>query len=589
MGADSVLVSAAYAAAMANVPKDWSKIFNKQYDGLVLAQQAKYKAFEDVMKKFGETISGMSKESELEQIKFAIEDQAALANVWESIGANPTTVPELATANARKAVEKHAEYYKKGGSLNIDFTNAGQTRFEDIKAELEKIRDKKFRSRKDKKNRMKLLKDLGLMKESAVNNKAAAIKFFDAGSGGENSLINWELTKRTADPDLIALLKHVHLPDAKLKDDWGVKLWYDENNLMVDYFEGRMGIEYNVNHGGNMNSWAALQGNNLPGVKSIKYEDLMGIIKYKAVEQEANIEAIIDGAGTKSAERVKGTNVPIHKEFRDGITGGLETEIYRGIITELESAEVLNDLATRELFGVGRIYENDLENHPGIDNLTYEKILGKDLSEFDLNKDNELDAKERSLISETFLTKTDKKKIREILTNPTKEEELIIAQKEFAQYLTNLAEQNFNKERGRVFPPPSIKPFVFKDNKDYDMQYKYEVSKGKIGITKTAIKGKRLTVAIGKLGSPKEGNLIKGWNGIDYKYENDEWRNVTGGTATNRNQIAIDLGLSEYGYTWADKATVPFGSEYTAKGGGNIMSDWTQEQANVMDKGLGLE
>ena len=40
MGADATLVDMAYRAAMAKRPGDWSKSFDKQYEGIIAANQA---------------------------------------------------------------------------------------------------------------------------------------------------------------------------------------------------------------------------------------------------------------------------------------------------------------------------------------------------------------------------------------------------------------------------------------------------------------------------------------------------------------------------------------------------------------------
>ena len=53
--ADATLVAAAYRMGMANVPGDYSKIFEKQYEGLIAAS----KATSDAISSVTETVTGL--------------------------------------------------------------------------------------------------------------------------------------------------------------------------------------------------------------------------------------------------------------------------------------------------------------------------------------------------------------------------------------------------------------------------------------------------------------------------------------------------------------------------------------------------
>jgi len=182
-----------------------------------------------------------------------------------------------------------------------------------------------------------------------------------------------------------------------------------------------------------------------PKTKSIKYRDLMNIIKYRPLEQVNNIDAVFDKIETQATAVIKGTKTPAHGSWTNDITGGLKSESRKAFMAELKDGKTLNYLATNDLFGTGRIYEKDINNI--IDVLTYEKILGKDLSQFDTSGDGVIDEKELSGIGENFLSRADKKKIKEVLTNPKTEEELVIAQNEFADYLTSIGERHFNNNK----------------------------------------------------------------------------------------------------------------------------------------------
>jgi len=451
MGADATLVNAAYAAGMANVPGDYSKIFNKQYEGLLLAHTAKWKAFGDSMAKVGElTTASIAQQNLWDQAFTTMGDnwEEFSRGIFDGKGVPSTTVGGLATDNAQKGVDDNVQHYEEGGSLPASHFNAVQERFENIKSEIKKIDNKKFRTRKDKKKRVELYKNYELLKQELLKDKATAIKYHSSGTGGENSLIDWTGMSKAADrgeldPELITLLKHVHDPKIDF-EDYGIRVWInDKNEKIVDYFEGRLGIEYSVNNGGSM--FNMMTYGTTPKTKSIKYRDLMKIIKYRPLEQVNNIDAVFDNIETQATAVIKGTKTPINSSWTNNITGGLKSESRKAFMAELKDGKTLNYLATTDLFGTGRIYENDIDNI--IDVLTYEKILGKDLSQFDTSGDGVIDEKELSGIGENFLSQADKNKIKEVLTNPKTEEELVIAQNEFADYLTSIGEQHFNNNK----------------------------------------------------------------------------------------------------------------------------------------------
>ena len=89
MGADTALVNASYAASMANVPGDWSKIFNKQYEGLLLAHTAKWKAFGDAITKVGDLATTSIAQQKLwDQASTAMDEdwEQYRKSIFESIG-----------------------------------------------------------------------------------------------------------------------------------------------------------------------------------------------------------------------------------------------------------------------------------------------------------------------------------------------------------------------------------------------------------------------------------------------------------------------------------------------------------------------
>ena len=478
MGADATLVNAAYAAAMAHVPGDWSKIFNKQYEGLLLAHTAKSKAFGDAFQKFGEVVGEIGKKANLAQEIREAEDKLKLGldDVYRELGIEPQTIGELTTNNAKVGVEKHEEHYSAKKPANPAGLDAMRERFELLKEEIEKISNKKFLTKKDKARRTKLYNDFGIMKDTAIRNKALAIQYHKAGFGGENSLLNWDrmatlVDEGKLDGDLVTLIKHLHDPTANL-EDYGTRVRFnDKNEMIIDYFVGRLGIEYTINNGGNIETMSSIMGpqteltsklseqefaalgpSNLPKVKSIKYEDLMGILKYKATGEEAGIEAVFTNVANRASEVIKGTKTPVYSKWGgdvdengNPITGGLESESRRAIISELKNGDVVNDLATRPMFGTDRIYANDVDSI--IDVLTYQKILGKDVSKFDINKDGEINRTELSAIGEDFLTNADRAKVKDVLIDPKTESELVIAQNEMADYFTNLAGQHFKNHQ----------------------------------------------------------------------------------------------------------------------------------------------
>ena len=58
MKADATLVNAAFALGRSYVPADYSSIFEKQYEGIIAANAAKYKMYGDIAMSAGNVIGG---------------------------------------------------------------------------------------------------------------------------------------------------------------------------------------------------------------------------------------------------------------------------------------------------------------------------------------------------------------------------------------------------------------------------------------------------------------------------------------------------------------------------------------------------
>jgi len=448
MGADATLVNAAYASAMANVPGDWSKIFNKQYEGLLLAHTAKWGAFGDAFEKIGEEGKEIAQAATERQQAWEDKITDKIDNIWETLGVDSITPGELAVANTKQSVSENQNHYQDGGPSNVGMFIAVQERFENIKNKIQAINKKKFPSKKEKQERILLYKNFDVMKRGMINDKAAAIQFHKANIDGVNSLIDWDRMARMADKqeidvELISLLKDVHDPNIDFKRAGITVRFNDKNEKIIDYFEGRLGIQYNMNNGGGMDNMVTTQ-----KTRSIKYKDLMKTVKYKAAAEATKIGEILDGVAAEATAVKKGTKIPVNKSWTNEITGGLKSKTRKSIIAELKNGDVINFLATNPMLGTERVYANDIAGY--IDVLTYQDILGKDVSKFDINKDGEINRKELSAIGKDILSDKDRAKIKETLINPKTDKELISAQNEFADYLTNIAEQHFNNNK-----PPS--------------------------------------------------------------------------------------------------------------------------------------
>ena len=448
MGADATLVNAAYASAMANVPGDWSKIFNKQYEGLLLAHTAKWGAFGDAFEKIGEEGKEIAQAATERQQAWEDKITDKIDNIWETLGVDSITPGELAVANTKQSVSENQNHYQDGGPSNVGMFIAVQERFENIKNKIQAINKKKFPSKKEKQERILLYKNFDVMKRGMINDKAAAIQFHKANIDGVNSLIDWDRMARMADKqeidvELISLLKDVHDPNIDFEKAGITVRFNDKNEKIIDYFEGRLGIQYNMNNGGDMNNMVTTQ-----KTRSIKYKDLMKTVKYKAAAEATKIGEILDGVAAEATAVKKGTKIPVNKSWTNEITGGLKSKTRKSIIAELKNGDVINFLATNPMLGTERVYANDIAGY--IDVLTYQDILGKDVSKYDINKDGEINRKELSAIGKDILSDKDRAKIKETLINPKTDKELISAQNEYADYLTNIAEQHFNNNR-----PPS--------------------------------------------------------------------------------------------------------------------------------------
>jgi len=89
-------------------------------------------------------------------------------------------------------------------------------------------------------------------------------------------------------------------------------------------------------------------------------------------------------------------------------------------------------------------------------------------------------------------------------------------------------------------------------------------SKMKTTSGEKSVEGSVINQALSDLENPKEGVTVVGWDGINYKYENGQWNDLTNGGVVDKLQISKNLGLYGHGYRPASTGpsttgTNPFG------------------------------
>ena len=330
-----------------------------------------------------------------------------------------------ATELLQSIAKKDKDHYSGGGSLNSDFRNAAQDVPRDIYKKILSINKIKEKSPKDKTKRADLYARLETWKRERIADKTNVKIAVDAIS---SDLVNYELMN----PEYKVLLAQVINRDGDLNKK-GIKLFNrkSDDKLMIQYTSNRMGSEYMYNK--------KMEGIDL-GIDQqgpseiIAFEELISGIHHKQLDAETSIYDTVTGQANAASEMNKNSKTFQISSWNEGINSG-ESKVRKALTPVIKGKQVIADLSTRDIFGKGSTYRDDLSGLVG----------GMDLSKMGL-VDKGKPGYEDDLANNALL----KEEIIGRLINPKSSDDEKFAEENMLEYFTLLAGQSFNNKRNEI-------------------------------------------------------------------------------------------------------------------------------------------
>ena len=466
-GADSTLVSAAFRLGQSYVPKDYSDIFAKQYEGMIAANKAKYEMFGKGIETFGEIASGIIKKD----AEIRGEGAKDLEKLGEGLGFD-NELDESATAyNA--AVQKDQKTAYENGDIypnKAEFDIEKQT-FEELKAQIEKL-DRKgiFLGKKGKQERIDLVRQTLKLRET-INNSRANGKA--ANEADDLLLIDRKLTFKN-NPDLQFLFAEKSKKDGDLRDI-GVEVFFDKN--MKKNYRYPVGLGARIYN--KIQREKGAEDKVLTGPENQEYLTISEEQLYKGVVYKDNEtrNVIRDGHVTEvtnaAAQVIKGTKSLAVKNY-----GDIEVLTKERIKKTLISSSSYQNLTNEDiLIGNTEVnWKKELNEGVAIDKIVVDQMgLGSDiLTLADVNGDGTVDEadsdpkllKEKGVeLNKHLQART---QIIDKLLNPQTPQEKELSTEAYSDFISDKAEQAFNYTReqmGYVYNEES-KTWTMPDTKD---------------------------------------------------------------------------------------------------------------------------
>ena len=159
-GADATLVAAAYRLGQSYVPGDYSKIFEKQYEGIIAANQAKAQAKIDYLKNLDENIGDFMEsygedKAEIEEAVDSVEEMSKIGNTYTD-----------------GMVQENASGMENGEALPEFQFNIAENGMQELADQYEKLKNNLFKTKEERKEQRNLRKQIMEFKPNLIKSRA---------------------------------------------------------------------------------------------------------------------------------------------------------------------------------------------------------------------------------------------------------------------------------------------------------------------------------------------------------------------------------------------------------------------------------
>jgi hypothetical protein len=442
-GADPTLVSAAFRLGQSYIPKDYSSIFAKQYEGMIAGYKAKYEAMGEGIKSIGEVTGKIMRRDADIKDKWAEETH----ELDQGLGFDDELNEMATTYNAAVQKEQKTAYDNNDQLPNKAVFDAEKEEFEKIKDQIEKLNKKGvFLGKKGKQERVDLIRSALKLREHINTTRGNDAAYNEAVNG---LLVDQTLTHKN-NPDLQFLLAEKTKKDSDLRDI----------GVTVFFKDGKKHYKYPVGLGANI--YNKIQKDKgvedsllIPPPKDQEYLTVSEEQLYEGVvyKDNASRNTIRDGhvkEVTDAASELNATKNLAVKNYSD-----IKIRTKENIEATLEGSSSYQNL-TNEGILIGNTKVNwskELNAGLAIDEIIVnQEGLGSDiLTMADLDGDGIIDETEwEKLKGEKGKHSEARAQIIDKLLNPQTPQEKELSIDAYSEFISDKAEQVFNYTREQM-------------------------------------------------------------------------------------------------------------------------------------------
>lgn len=451
--ADATLVSAAFNLGRSNVPHDTSQMFKEQFQALEKMNIAKMNMFGDI----GEAAVVVGEK--IDQNKLFEEGRDKMLNNFKT---------DLA--------EYDRQSYEKGGGPDEDTVAAQQEMLEEIKEEIETLRDAPgVRTPEQNRQLKQLEKSVGAWRDEN-NKEMTRLRVTSHNLATDNVDFNQSfLTENTLTGEKVVdqnkSMLHTQVASSSIRlSDAGITVGRNE--------KGERGYYYDPKIDRVKQQAGILDGTYVPkpsdgsiGPKNMAFitaDELFGgiVLKDKALETDAagiiGESMVLATASDYAIEidpitgvKTKSKNKKLKFKTYDAAAPGQEEKIYKRIMATHEAGGKDGALGNKRDVRAGIKYMSNSDMQVGDAKFNYSKDSLKNpaittLSYSKLGLKGSVDKNNDGIITGDELSSEDKAAVHNKLMNPETAAEVEISARELAKYLDMQARDQFNKTRKQM-------------------------------------------------------------------------------------------------------------------------------------------